>query len=102
MAPLAFFGTPEFAVPPLEALSAADRTPALVVSQPSRPAGRGHQPRLPPVARRARERGLPSLQPERVRAPEVLPGPAALRPPGPVVRRVPHELPPEPRRPPAD
>jgi methionyl-tRNA formyltransferase len=63
MAPLVFFGTPEFAVPTLEALSAADRTPALVVSQPSRPAGRGHQ-----------------LQPERVRAPEFLAELALLRP----------------------
>jgi methionyl-tRNA formyltransferase len=80
MAPLVFFGTPEFAVPTLEALSAADRTPALVVSQPSRPAGRGHQPQLPPVARWARERGLPLLQPERVRAPEFLAELAALRP----------------------
>ena len=80
MAPLVFFGTPEFAVPTLEALSAADRTPALVVSQPSRPAGRGHQPQLPPVARWARERGLPLLQPERVRAPEFLVELAALRP----------------------
>ncbi|HEY6319969.1 MAG TPA: methionyl-tRNA formyltransferase [Thermoanaerobaculia bacterium] len=80
MAPLVFFGTPEFAVPTLEALSAADRTPALVVSQPSRPAGRGHQPQLPPVARWARERGLPLLQPERVRSPEFLAELAALRP----------------------
>ncbi len=80
MAPLVFFGTPEFAVPTLEALSAADRAPALVVSQPSRPAGRGHQPQLPPVARWARERGLPLLQPERVRSPEFLAELAALRP----------------------
>jgi len=80
MAPLVFFGTPEFAVPTLEALSAADRTPALVVSQPSRPAGRGHQPQLPPVARWARERGLPLLQPERVRSPEFLAELGALRP----------------------
>jgi methionyl-tRNA formyltransferase len=80
MAPLVFFGTPEFAVPTLEALSAADRTPALVVSQPSRPAGRGHQPQLPPVARWARERSLPLLQPERVRAPDFLAELAALRP----------------------
>jgi methionyl-tRNA formyltransferase len=80
MAPLVFFGTPEFAVPTLEALSAADRTPALVVSQPSRPAGRGHQPQLPPVARWAHARGLPLLQPERVRSPEFLAELAALRP----------------------
>jgi methionyl-tRNA formyltransferase len=80
MAPLVFFGTPEFAVPTLEALAVADRTPALVVTQPSRPAGRGNQPQLPPVARWARERGLPLLQPERVRAPDFLAELAALRP----------------------
>ena len=80
MAPLVFFGTPEFAVPTLEALAAADRTPALVVTQPSRPAGRGNQPQLPPVARWAGERGLPVLQPERVRAPDFLAELAALRP----------------------
>src|ERR1700676_1014887 len=80
MAPLVFFGTPEFAVPTLEALSAADRPPALAVPRPPRPAGRGHQPQLPPVARWARERGLPLLQPERVRSPEFLAELAALRP----------------------
>ena len=80
MAPLVFFGTPEFAVPTLEALVAADRTPALVVSQPSRPAGRGNQPHLPLVARWAREHGLPLLQPERVRSPEFLAELSALRP----------------------
>jgi len=80
MAPLVFFGTPEFAVPTLEALAAADRMPALVVTQPSRPAGRGNQPQLPPVARWARERGLPLLQPERVRSPELLSELAAVRP----------------------
>jgi methionyl-tRNA formyltransferase len=77
LSPLVFFGTPEFAVLTLAALTAAGRVPALVVSQPSRPAGRGGEPRLPPVALWARERGLPLLQPERVRSPEFL---AALRP----------------------
>lgn len=77
MSPVVFFGTPEFAVPTLEALAAAGRTPALVVSQPSRPAGRRGAPRPPPVAVWAREHDRPLLQPERVRSPEFL---AALRP----------------------
>lgn len=72
MAPLVFFGTPELAVPTLDALAAAGRTPALVVTQPSRPAGRGGHPQPPPVARWARDRNLPLLQPERVRSPDFL------------------------------
>ena len=38
---------------------------ALVLTQPDRPAGRGRTLRPPPVAERARELGLPVLQPER-------------------------------------
>lgn len=64
--PIVFFGTPEFAVPSLEALVAAGLAPALVVSQPGRPAGRDRRLRQPAVARRARERGLPLAQPESV------------------------------------
>ena len=55
---LVFFGTPEFAVPSLEALVAAGRPPVLVVTQPPRPAGRGRRLLEPPVAVRARELGL--------------------------------------------
>jgi methionyl-tRNA formyltransferase len=62
-----FFGTPEFAVPTLAALVAAGRVPVRVVTQPARPAGRGQRPQDPPVARWAREQGLPVSQPERVR-----------------------------------
>ena len=35
-----FFGTPDFALPTLEALVAAGRAPAAVVSQPARPLAR--------------------------------------------------------------
>ena len=41
MARLAFFGTPDFAVPSLEALLESDHEVALVVCQPDRPKGRG-------------------------------------------------------------
>jgi len=75
-----FFGTPDFALPTLEALVAAGRAPAAVVSQPARPAGRGRRLEEPPVARRARALGLPLLQPERVRAEPFLAELAALRP----------------------
>lgn len=61
---LVFFGTPDFAVPTLEALDAAGRAPALVVTQPAKPAGRGKEVQEPPVAEWARERGIEVAQPE--------------------------------------
>jgi methionyl-tRNA formyltransferase len=64
---IAFFGTPDFALPTLQALVAAGRAPALVVTQPDRPAGRGQELREGAVARWAREEGLRVVQPPRVR-----------------------------------
>jgi methionyl-tRNA formyltransferase len=64
-----FMGTPEFAVPALEALVAAGHEVACVYSQPPRPAGRGKAPRPGPVHRRAMEMGLPVRHPERLRDP---------------------------------
>ncbi|MGH7523520.1 MAG: methionyl-tRNA formyltransferase [Gemmatimonadales bacterium] len=63
-----FLGTPEFAVPSLAALLAADVEVAAVVTQPDRPSTRSHS-RLtaPPVKRFARAAGLPVWQPERPR-----------------------------------
>jgi methionyl-tRNA formyltransferase len=75
-----FFGTPEFAVPALAALTAAGRAPVRVVTQPAKPAGRGRRPQDPPVAAWARERGLEVAQPERVRDPGFLAEAAALAP----------------------
>jgi len=63
---VALFGTPAFALPTLETL-AAQHDLLLVVAQPDRPAGRGQALASPPVARRARELGLPVAQPERLR-----------------------------------
>jgi methionyl-tRNA formyltransferase len=77
---LVFFGTPEFALPTLDALAAAGRTPALVVSQPPRPAGRGKAGQQPPVAAWAEEHGVPLEQPESVAEPEFLARLAALAP----------------------
>jgi methionyl-tRNA formyltransferase len=67
--PLVFFGTPDFALPTLQALVAAGRAPVLVVAQPDRRAGRGQGVQAPAVARWAREHGLPLAQPEKVRDP---------------------------------
>jgi methionyl-tRNA formyltransferase len=64
---IVFFGTPAAAVPALEALVEARRAPALVVSRPARPAGRGKKLVEPPLALRARELGLRVVQPAKVR-----------------------------------
>lgn len=63
---LVFFGTPDFAVPTLEALVESGRTPALAVTQPAKPAGRGQAVQQPPVAVRAEQLGVEVAQPERL------------------------------------
>lgn len=74
---VAFFGTPQPAVPALEALVAApDIDVACVVTNPDRPAGRGQQPAPPPVKAIAEWAGLVVWQPERPR--EVIRGLDAL------------------------
>lgn len=60
-----FMGTPEFAVATLNALVDAGLEVVAVVTAPDRPAGRGRQLRESAVKVRARELGLPILQPER-------------------------------------
>ncbi len=64
---LVFCGTPQFAVPTLEALLSAGHEVALVVSQPDRPAGRDHQLTAPPVKQAALAAGLAVTQPEKIR-----------------------------------
>ena len=55
---IAFMGTPDFAVPTLEALAAAGHDIAAVYTQPPRRAGRGKALQPTPVHRRAEEMGL--------------------------------------------
>src|SRR5579859_5908137 len=55
---IAFMGTPDFAVPTLEALAAAGHDMAAVYTQPPRRAGRGKALQPTPVHRRAEEMGL--------------------------------------------
>jgi methionyl-tRNA formyltransferase len=64
---LVFCGTPEFAVPTLEAVISAGHEVALVVTQPDRAAGRGMELQAPPVKRTALARGLDVVQPEKIR-----------------------------------
>jgi len=77
---IAFLGTPAFAVPPLEALHRAGHELVAVVAQPDRPAGRGQALREPATKAWARERGLPVLQPEKVRDGRLAAELGALRP----------------------
>jgi methionyl-tRNA formyltransferase len=58
-----FFGTPAFAVPAFDALLASRHRVVGVVTQPDRPRGRGQRTVDAPIKARAREAGVPLLQP---------------------------------------
>ncbi|MCH8506057.1 MAG: methionyl-tRNA formyltransferase [Ectothiorhodospiraceae bacterium] len=77
---LVFAGTPEFAVPALDALIQCGHPPVAVYTQPDRPAGRGRQLRASPVKQRALEAGIPVYQPTSLRDAEAQTELAALRP----------------------
>ena len=62
-----FCGTPEFAVPSLEALVDAGHEVALVLTQPDRPAGRKMEMQVPAVKQVALALGLPVTQPEKLK-----------------------------------
>ena len=63
---IVFMGTPALAVPSLELLR-AEHEIILAVTQPDKPAGRGHKLAAPPVKEYALEHGIPVAQPERAR-----------------------------------
>jgi methionyl-tRNA formyltransferase len=65
-----FMGSPEFAVPCLEALAGVHEV-VLAVSQPDKPAGRGAQLAAPAVKTAALARGIPILQPRSARTGEL-------------------------------
>ena len=69
---IVFAGTPEFAVPPLEALRAAGHDLVAVYTQPDRPAGRGQALTAGPVKRRALEFGLTVEQPVTLKTPDAV------------------------------
>ena len=62
-----FAGTPDIAVPSLDALQASRHRIVGVLTAPDRTAGRGRKLLPPPVKSRAAELGLPVLQPEQLR-----------------------------------
>src|SRR5947209_2557097 len=62
-------GTTLFAVAVLRRLAASEHRPALVVTRPDRPRGRGRRVSAPPVADAARELGIELAQPDSVNDP---------------------------------
>jgi methionyl-tRNA formyltransferase len=65
-----FMGTPEFAVPALKALHNSNKNPALVVTRPDRPKGRGRKVLPPPVKEVAINLGCEVDQPASIRTAE--------------------------------
>jgi methionyl-tRNA formyltransferase len=75
-----FFGSPDFAVPSLKALHGSEYSPALVVTQPDRPSGRGRKTSPTPVRKAAVELGLPVMVMESFRDGESFERLASLEP----------------------
>jgi methionyl-tRNA formyltransferase len=75
---LVFMGTPDFAVPALDALIAAGHEVVCVYSQPPRPAGRGHKERPSPVHAFAEARGIEVRTPASLKDPDAQAAFAAL------------------------
>jgi methionyl-tRNA formyltransferase len=65
---IVFAGTPDFSVPPLEALLASEHRVVAVYTQPDRPAGRGRKLTPSPVKEVALGAGIPVLQPVNFKA----------------------------------
>jgi methionyl-tRNA formyltransferase len=69
---LVFMGTPEFAVASLDAIIQADYNVVAVITAPDKPAGRGMQLTESAVKKFAVAKGLPVLQPEKLKDPVFL------------------------------
>ena len=77
---LVFAGTPDFAVPCLDAALASGHEVVAVYTQPDRPAGRGRALTASPVKQRALAANVPVEQPENFKSIESRQGLAAYRP----------------------
>lgn len=73
-------GTPEFALPSLNALHQSGHAILAVVTQPDRPKGRGGRLASPPAKVMAERFGLPVLQPAKMKDPGFLDSLRALKP----------------------
>ena len=69
---IVFMGTPEFAVPSLEALLQSEDTVVGVVTQPDKPKGRGQTVATSPIKQLAEKAGVPILQPLKMKDPAFL------------------------------
>lgn len=68
MIKIVFFGTPDIGLKSLEYLHKSDKIKVLaVVTQPDKPAGRGHKLQASPIKKYALENGLPVFQPKSIR-----------------------------------
>lgn len=77
---VAFAGTPDFALPAIDAVAASRHRIVVVYTQPDRPAGRGRKLAASPVKQRALALGLPVEQPRSLRDPEAQSGLARYAP----------------------
>ncbi|GAW49508.1 MULTISPECIES: methionyl-tRNA formyltransferase [unclassified Nocardioides] len=75
-----FAGTPEVAVPALDAVAASSHELVGVVTRPDAPSGRGRKLVASPVAQRAEELGVPVLKPDHPRDPDFQAALRALEP----------------------
>jgi len=75
-----FIGTSEFAAAVLERLAAGEHRPALVLTRPDRPRGRGRKLSAPPVAETARGLQIACEQPEKINEPPTLAAIARVAP----------------------
>lgn len=69
---IVFMGTPEFAVPSLKMLVEEGYEVVAVITQPDRPKGRGKRLAAPPVKEYAVKKGIPVLQPDKIKTPEFI------------------------------
>lgn len=69
---IVFMGTPDFAVPSLQALIDSPHEILRVITQPDRGRGRGRKVKPTPVKAVALEAGLPVFQPQKMTSPEAL------------------------------
>lgn len=78
--PTVYLGTSDFAAAVLERLATSPHRPALVVTRPDRPKGRGRTLQSPPVAETARTLGIELIQPDDVNGEEARAQIAAAQP----------------------
>ena len=77
---IVFMGTPDFAVPSLEALLKSDDPIVGIVTQPDRPKGRGQRLFPSPVKVVAQREGIPLLQPMKMKDPKFMTELSAWKP----------------------